>query len=446
MKKKLILLLTILFMIYPITTNALSISSSSKSITNGNSVTITVNASGLIGKFSITSSNSGVLSGGTSSVWLENETKTYTFTAKSVGTATITVTPIDVSDTSGNSYSGSKSVTISVVKPREKSTNNYLKSLSVDGYTLSPEFNKNTLEYTVNVESSVEEINISASKEDSYSSISGTGKKQVNEGDNKFQVVVTSEVGSSKTYTINAVVQDSNPIIKEIDKEEYTVIKRSSSLSKPDGFIDTEVTINDTIIPAFYNELLNLTLIGLKDSNGNIFLYCYDSSNDKFTKYTSLTSISKTIIFLDTEEVIDGFNKEDVTIEDIVYSMYKLDNNDNYYLVYGMDLDTGNKGWYLYNLNEKTIQTYMSDIIDSINNNNDKKIEEYKVVVLVISGISLLLLLILIFEIISKNKIKKKLIKKFEELKKEDNIQKKPTKTKRQKQDKMIEENLDKKS
>lgn len=53
----------------------------------------------MIGKFSVTSSNGSVLSGGEGSVWLENESKTYTFTAKSIGSATVTINSLDVADT-----------------------------------------------------------------------------------------------------------------------------------------------------------------------------------------------------------------------------------------------------------------------------------------------------------------------------------------------------------
>ena len=80
------------------------------------------------------------------------------------------------------------------MKPREKSTNNNLKDLSVEGYSISPSFDKNTLEYTVNLESNVEKIKINATKEDGYASVSGVGEKDVQEGDNKF-------AGTGKEYT-----------------------------------------------------------------------------------------------------------------------------------------------------------------------------------------------------------------------------------------------------
>lgn len=421
MKKRLFLLGSILLLlvvpIFPVYAASLSISANTKNTTPGGTIRITVNANGLIGKFSVTSSNGSVLSGGEGSVWLENESKTYTFTAKSIGSATVIINPLDVADTNGNSYSGSKSVTINVNKPREKSSNNNLKSLLVEGYELSPGFNKNTLEYTVNIESSVEKIKINASKEDGYASIDGTGEKEVQEGDNKFSITVTSETGKSKVYSVNVVVKDSNPIVKEIDGKKYTVVKRASALTKPEFFEETTVKINELDIPAFLNEKTKITLIGLKDEEGKIVLYRYDSSKDSLEKYESLTSVSKTIIFENTSEEIKDFKKTKVTINEMEYSVYQMSVNKDYVLIYGRDIETGTKGWYLYNIKENTIQSYMNDIVSNLEDNFDKQISEYKIVLLSLAGLSLLLLLILVIEIASKSKMKKKLIRKFEERK-----------------------------
>ena len=167
MKKKILVLLLALAFIIPINVNAgsLGISASSTSVTTGSSVRITVRANGLAGRFSVTSSNSGVLSGGTGSEWIENESKTYTFNAKNVGKATITVKAINAANSSSSAaFNGSKSITINVVKPREKSNNNNLKGLSVENYTLTPEFNKDTLEYTVEIGDNAEKIKINAEK------------------------------------------------------------------------------------------------------------------------------------------------------------------------------------------------------------------------------------------------------------------------------------------
>lgn len=369
MTKKVLSLLILALSFFGFSTNvyaaSLGISASSRSVVNGGSVRVTVNASGLIGKFSITSSNGSVLSGGTSSVWLENESKTYTFSAKSVGNATITVKALDVADTSGNPYSGSRSVSINVVKPREKSTNNNLKSLSVEGYTLSPEFNKDTLEYTVELEASVEKIMVNAEKADSYASLSGGGEITVSEGDNRIEIKVTSETGKEKVYVINAVVKDSNPITTTVDNKELTVVKKASSLTKPDLFEETKIKINEMEVPAFYNEATKTTLVGLRDENGKIELYIYDQDKNSYQKYLTLIGTEFHLIQKEAKGVPEGYQKVTKKIDDIEYTAYQKDKSD-FLLLYGTILENGSEGWYSYDTKEKTLQRYNKDIVESI--------------------------------------------------------------------------------
>ncbi len=98
-----------------------------------------------------------------------------------------------------------KTYTIIVNKPEPKSSNNYLKSLSVDKGTIN--FNKNTTNYTINVDN-INEITINATAEDNKASVSGVGIKTLSNGNNTFNVIVTAENGSTKTYTI--IVNKSN--------------------------------------------------------------------------------------------------------------------------------------------------------------------------------------------------------------------------------------------
>lgn len=110
--------------------------------------------------------------------------------------ATIALKNIDISDIDFNSYSSpNRSVTI-----RLKSTNNNLSGLALSNGSLSPTFNANTTSYTSTINAS--SVTISATKGDTYQTISGTGSKTLKYGKNTFNIVVKSESGSSKTYTI----------------------------------------------------------------------------------------------------------------------------------------------------------------------------------------------------------------------------------------------------
>lgn len=390
-----------------------SISANSRNVTIGGSVTIKVSTSGLVGKFSVVSSNSGVLSGGTSSVWLENSSASYKFTAKKVGSATITLNPIDVADLSTNSkYSSSKSVTITVSKPREKSTNNDLKSLSVEGHEISPEFNKNTLEYKVELTAETEKIKINATKMDSYSSLSGTGEVEVAEGENKFSIVVTSETGVSKTYTLIANVVDNNPITAKVDNKDLTVIKRASLITKPELFTETTVKLNDLDIPAFINEKNSITLVGLRDEKSNVALYIYDSKNNSYDKYLNINNNKINFIALSTKEELKNYIKSDITIDDNQYSVYKISKNSKYILIYGMNLETGEKGWYSYHETDKTLQLYDSTGIDKLNKDHDKEINIYRLIIIVL-GVMTLGLFISLIVVVRKNKKNNLTVKKM---------------------------------
>ena len=124
---------------------------------------------------------------------------TFTFKAKALGSATVSI-KADVSDADGKKiFSNTVSKTISITNP--PSSNNNLSSLSVSNASIN--FNKNNTNYSVSVESNVTNITISATSEDSGASISGTGNKNLNYGNNKFDIIVTAPSGAKKTYTIN---------------------------------------------------------------------------------------------------------------------------------------------------------------------------------------------------------------------------------------------------
>lgn len=83
--------------------------------------------------------------------------------------------------------------------------NNYLKSLSVTGQTLTPVFRGDTTSYSLVVDSKVSTVTISASPVAAKSSVTGTGTKKLQTGTNTCKVTCKSESGASKTYTLTIV-------------------------------------------------------------------------------------------------------------------------------------------------------------------------------------------------------------------------------------------------
>lgn len=119
-----------------------------------------------------------------------------TITLTSSNGGTIALSNLDASDTGLNSYAPS-GPSASV---RIKSTNNNLSSLSLSTGSLSPAFSSGVTSYTATVNAA--SVSINAVAADSNAKISGTGYKNLNYGNNTFNIVVTSEAGGTKTYKI----------------------------------------------------------------------------------------------------------------------------------------------------------------------------------------------------------------------------------------------------
>ena len=123
-------------------------------------------------------------------------------------------------------------------------------------------FNKDTLEYTATLEAGTEKATIVGEKADNYASVSGVGEQTVVEGENKFEVVVTSESGQSRTYVVTITVKEFAPILVEVNNKEYSVVRKLDESLKPESFTETAITIGEDTVSAFYNETLGITLVG----------------------------------------------------------------------------------------------------------------------------------------------------------------------------------------
>lgn len=299
---------------------------------------------------------------------------------------------------------GSKSIKIMSQAELEAtySKNNNLSSIKVDDYELTPAFDKNTTDYKVTVPSNVEKVNVSATAEDRKSKISGTGEIEVAEGENKVELIVTAENGSTKKYNVVINVEDDNPIQVEVDKKKYSVVKRASSLTKPDLFEETKVKIGEVEVPGFINQTSKITLVGLKDEGGNISLFIY--KNNKYQKFNEIKSDSLSIIFTEMKNVPTNYKKTTTKINDQDVVAYKL-SGEKLLLVYGINLATGKENYYTYDTSLKTLQIFDKDKYEA----RIKEEKTNKYIIYAMSGLVLITIIFLIL-IISKNSKLKKML------------------------------------
>ena len=175
------------------------------------------------------------------------------------------------SNNSGNFNNGENTV---------KSSNNYLKSLTVSLGTLKPEFFRETYEY--NIDNIIEnEIEVLAEAEDEKAVVNGIGTIALNEGKNVINIEVIAENNQARTYTINVNkkenLKESDLRLKTLEiqtineKNEFKNLNIDFQKDKFNYSLEVEDDITDlSVLPTVEKEGIIFEITGDKNlSEGN---------------------------------------------------------------------------------------------------------------------------------------------------------------------------------
>ena len=192
-----------------------------------------------------------------------------------------------------------------------KSNNNNLTKLSISNCNLTPTFDSAITSYYCSVSSSTSSVNVDATKADTKSSVSGTGNKTLVNGENKVEIKVTAEDGSTKTYTVTINKQEAK---KEVPNDIVNSVGYKNSNNNLTGF-----TLGSDVSSIIKN---------IKNKNTNAIVKIMNSSNKEIT--TGLVSTGQRIIITNnsiTETynvIVKGDTNGDGKISAIDYSKVKL--------------------------------------------------------------------------------------------------------------------------
>lgn len=268
------------------------------------------------------------------------------FKALKAGETNIEVSSDEIYDVNGKSATISKkgSSKVTIAAGASTSTNANLSSLSVSEGALEPEFNPDTTEYTMNVGADINSINISAVAAEANSSVEISGNENLVEGENKVNINVKAADGStSKSYTI-------------------TVMKAVTSESQASTESETEKSLAE------------------------------------------ITVSSKTIHVIDLDsgvKIPENMVENSIEVNGVKVKGWidKSDGGQNFVLVYGQNSE-GEKGFYVYDLKEKTIQRYFFESGASALANYNSLKNSYKLrtyIMYTLSLISIFLFAIIIY-------------------------------------------------
>jgi len=345
---------------------------------------------------------------------------TYSWTFKAIGNGngSFNIDGIVIGDFDTDEamdIGGSTSASINVIKPSNNGNNgsnngnngghsdykysddNNLSSLNIEGFDLN--FDSSVTEYSVSVPNDTKKVKIGATANDGNASVSGIGDYDVKEGNNEIKIVVTAENGDTKTYKINVVVKELSPIEVKVNDKTYSVVRKNDKLPKVNAtYKSSTILIKGESVPCYHSEITDIYLIGLMDDKGKVELFNYDSKSDKFSVYNEINISGLYISLVDNKDVPAGYKSGLVKIGDKEYNGYLKDGA--YSLLYGINLETGEKNFYSYDSSEGTLQKYVSSNV--VNN------KYYSYIIIGLIGLCIFEFIMLIISVVSKNKQLKK--------------------------------------
>lgn len=369
-----------------------SMHASTGTVSPGATFQVTITGNDCIGRVDLSVSN-GTLSA--SSVWIEDDSASVTVTAGSSGTVQVTASPVvGFSDGNGELYSpGSRTVSVNIVQPQRPSgggssrpstpstttpaqepqedprSKNYdLSSLSVDQGTLTPEFSSDVTEYRVHLPKDATSITVSAKAEDAAATVIGTGKKELQAGDNTIEITCRSEYGTEQVYTIHVYVDEDPLVYLDHDGKSLGVVRNTQDVTIPDGFKESKTTIDDTQITVWTNENMHATIVYLIDEEDQKGFYLLEDGKVT-SSFVPVSIAGRTLYQIDVpsdQRSFAGMQFQTVTIKDLELSGWVFDDPDleNFCVIYVMN-EKGERAYYQYDSAEETLQRFNGMSIDA---------------------------------------------------------------------------------
>ncbi len=215
----------------------------------------------------------------------------------------------------------------------DEKDNNYLSSLSVEGYELSPEFNKYAFTYYLVVPTDVTSLVVNAETENEKATKRITGNTKISNKENTIKVSVTSQNRTVRTYNIIVTKQAERSLtLTELSIEGVTLNEElSSSRFEYSAELKTskeETDLNITAVPSV--EGATVEIVGDKGlENGSNLVTIILKNGSDITTYqiTVNITVEKTVItqvenndFVQKAKdfVVDFFKDENKTIAFLV--------------------------------------------------------------------------------------------------------------------------------
>lgn len=300
-------------------------------------------------------------------------TFTVTFRTKATGNASVSATGEITKFDETFSSRQTAGVTVKIVDAQQASGNANLKSLKLSAGTLSPAFNADVTNYTVNVDYSVTKCLVTAVPADSSATHTVEGSANLNVGANTRTVVVTAANGAVKRYVlkINRAAQngelppettepETNPYSVTIGDVTKILAREYSSDSRFFGSELSEAEINGAVIPVLQKSGLGIIVYATDESGDNGAYYLY---KDGVFSEIKPFEFSRRYLALELPDGVsspEGFYQTQDVLNGQTLTVFKYNDPafNDYFVFYGESED-GVLGYYRYSRTDNSIQRAM---------------------------------------------------------------------------------------
>lgn len=468
--KNILLTILLLFPINVLADGNITVSPSSLEIEVGSTKTFTISAYNTIGDVTISSNNSSIATV-SSNEWgtgmveeKQTKTGTITVTGVSVGTTSITLT-LDAATFDGDDLAGqTRTINVTVkekpepvpeptpepkpeptptpspsnnnsgsnnnsnnnnssnTKQEEKSTNNKLKELTIDGQKVEKKDDNN---YTSVVLNNVTSINIKAISEDSKAKVTGDGKKDLKIGENTFEIVITSESGTANKIVIKVTrkdgfyLEDLEDALKDSSIKSIDInIKDGEVISKEDlnKIRNSKKIVNLNYYDSSKKLLYSIILDGAKINSSNEFVATISNTSENSNLIGELAG-NRNGIFAVTKGNLPSATKIKLYVGNkykngVIVNVYYYDKTNNKLdsLKNGIKVTNG----YIEFENNSNYNEYYILSKNALNNSAEQEKDKSINIFLILSIIEFIIILLLVYFIVIKPKLdKKSSLKKF---------------------------------
>ena len=168
-------------------------------------------------------------------------------------------------------------------KPSETgNNNNFLDSLSVEGFTLSPTFNRYTMEYAVEVTKETTQIIVAATPNSQEVTMTGTGTVQLVSGENLIPITVTATSGAVRTYTLSVFCEADVPDPPPDNPDDPPVDPPGDPPTTPTPAIGSTVyTVGDAVTGVEPQTAVADFVTALAVTDGTAKVFAADGSTEK---------------------------------------------------------------------------------------------------------------------------------------------------------------------